>query len=79
MFSEKRADQYAAEIAKLKTREERLAALEQVPPHLQAWVRTLVENTLRLAWHWRDRIRSDPLQPIPPRIRQLLNGLEILG
>lgn len=69
---------YAAEIAKLKTREERRAALEGVPPHFQQTVRVMVENTLRLAWHWRDRIRADPFRPVPPRIETLLKELGIM-
>ena len=37
-----RPRQYAAQIIALKTREERRAALEEVPEEYRAWVRTLV-------------------------------------
>ncbi len=41
---DKRPRQYAAEIAQLKTRELRNRALEAVPAHLQALVKTHVIN-----------------------------------
>ena len=54
--SNKRPRQYAAEIVKLKTKEERRAALERVPAVHRETVVTHVTNTLLLAWHWRKRI-----------------------
>lgn len=45
---EKRPRHYAAEIEVMKTKEERAAALAEVPEHLQGLVETHVKNTFAL-------------------------------
>lgn len=75
--SNKRPRQYAAEIVKLKTREERRAALERVPPIYRETVMTHVTNTLKLAWHWRKRIDDHPRAHVPECVRTMLQELEI--
>lgn len=67
----------AARIAKLKTREERRAALETVPPELRGIVKTHVTNALLIAWHWRARIAAEPFLPVPECVRILLKELGI--
>jgi hypothetical protein len=47
METEKRPRQWAAEIMKISTREERVNKLAGVPQHLQDMVRTHVENTFK--------------------------------
>lgn len=44
MINEKRPRQYAAEIMKLKTREERTNALEKVPDEFRGWVEFYVRD-----------------------------------
>lgn len=51
----KRPRQWAAEIAALKTLNERRAALTQVPPELKE----LVQTHLRLLWEQRNGIKRD--------------------
>lgn len=65
----------AARIAKLKTREERRAALDQVPAAYRELVKAQVTNTLLLARHWRDRIAANPATPVPQSVRDLLDAL----
>lgn len=43
----KRPRQYADEILMLNSREERLAALENVPEELRSWVRELTDDAYR--------------------------------
>jgi hypothetical protein len=45
LILEKRPRHYAAEIAKLKTLEERRTAIEQVPEHYKEIVKTHLKNT----------------------------------
>lgn len=68
----KKPRDYAHDIAKLKTREERRAALEKVPPIMQGIVKTHVTNTLSLVKHWQRRIEADPLCRIPECVHDLL-------
>lgn len=48
---EKRPRHYAAEIAGIKTLEERRAALEKVPEHYKEIVRTHLKNTWFIKQH----------------------------
>lgn len=50
---EKRPRHFAEEILQLKTREERLAALEQVPEGMRGMVKTHVEITFEKLKHRR--------------------------
>lgn len=59
---EKRPRQYATEICKLRSREARLAALDDVPPELVAMVRCHVESHFAL----RAFRRPPRNQPGPP-------------
>lgn len=73
-FTDKPRDM-AHKISLLKTKEERRAALEQVPEEWRELVKTHVQNTLTLAWHWRDRIKANPKENVPPGIRKMLDVL----
>ena len=49
MDKEKRPREYAAAIFELRTRQERMTALNEVPKHLQALTRQHVVNAFALA------------------------------
>lgn len=66
---------YAAEIVRLKSRDERRAALERVPPAYRDMVRKHVENTLLLAWHWQRRISERPCDFVPESVWLLLDAV----
>lgn len=66
---------YAAEIVTLKSRDERRAALDKVPPVYRDMVRKHVENTLLLAWHWQRRINERPYDFAPESIWDLLDSV----
>jgi len=52
MMFEKRPRQYAHEITKMKTADERKAALAKVPEHLRELVKTHVEITWSFSRYW---------------------------
>jgi len=67
--------QYAADIVKLKSRDERRAALERVPPIYRDMVRRHVENTLSVAWHWMRAINANPTLHVPDCVYDLFDAI----
>lgn len=75
-LSTKRPRDYAADIAHLKTRDERRTALEAVPPDMQQLVKAHVTNTLSLVWFWRKQLDANPRQRVPQCVQNLLDEFE---
>jgi hypothetical protein len=65
--------EYAADIARMPTREERRAALDAVPEIVRPIVRDHVEHVLGLAWRWQRRAERG--ERVPARMQALIAWL----